>query len=305
MGRRRGRGTGQRLPAPVRIIIPVAVALLVLAVVDGLLSGQANPETESVVQMAAGAAVAVGLLVVWSRYIDYRPLAAYGLGGAWLPDFVAGVAIASLVHLGALAVLLGMGWASVTAIGSPGATGSFALGILAAVVSRLFVAVWEELLFRGLFVKNAAEGLSGWFTAKQAVVGAWAVSSVVFGLIHFQAAASPVALTFWILLGGVLGLGYVLTGKLALPIGFHFAYNLVGVHVFNVFGADPAVAGEAVLFATVLRVVPVAGAPETFVGVAGLVNVAFGVFGGLLVLVWAWYHHGLQVDRTIAMWRPR
>ena len=256
--------------------------------------------------MGVGAAAAIALLVFWSRHVDRRRFAAYGLGGPWATEFAVGAAIATLVHLGALVVLLTAGWASVTAVLSPGAAGSFAFGLLAAVASRLFVAVWEEVLFRGLFIKNAAEGLVGWVDPKRAVIGAWAISSVVFGLVHFQAAASPVALTFWVLLGGVLGFGYVFTGQLALPLGFHFAYNLVGINVFNVLGADPVVAGEAAQFTTLVRVVPVTGAPTAFVATAGLVNVTFGLLGGLLVLAWAWYRHdGPRWDESLATWRPR
>jgi hypothetical protein len=196
----------------------------------------------------------------------------------------------------------GAGWATVEGWFYVGAD-SFLVGLLAFAVSRLFVAVWEESIFRALFLRNAAEGLAGWVSPRRAVVAAWVVSSVTFGVLHLNQAPSPVSLSFWISLGLVPGLAYALTDDLALPMGFHFAYNFAGINLFGVVGADPSLAAQTAEIASVIRLAP-AGGPPAFVGLAGWVNVSWGAVGGLLVIGYVAWRHGLGWEADLARWTP-
>jgi membrane protease YdiL (CAAX protease family) len=96
---------------------------------------------------------------------------------------------------------------------------AFALSVISGVV--------EELLFRGILFRI----LAGW-------LGVWIslfVSALVFGLLHL---ANPNA-SLWagiaiaIEAGILLGVAFVLTGRLWLAIGIHFAWNFTQGGIFG------------------------------------------------------------------------
>ena len=89
--------------------------------------------------------------------------------------------------------------------------GIICVGIIAPII--------EEMLFRGLFISRASQL---WGT-KWALV----VSSILFGLLHLD----PVGAT---LFGLVMGLIYLQTGRLILPVLFHVINNLAATHLFGV-----------------------------------------------------------------------
>ncbi|MBQ1707675.1 MAG: CPBP family intramembrane metalloprotease [Bacteroidales bacterium] len=108
----------------------------------------------------------------------------------------------------------------------------------------LYVAVGEEILFRGVLFR--------WIDEKWGFVAALVVSSLLFGFMHY---GQPGA-TWWSSLaiaieaGLLLGAAYKYSGTLWLPIGIHWAWNFVQGNIFGfeVSGGD---AGKALLQATV------------------------------------------------------
>jgi hypothetical protein len=79
-------------------------------------------------------------------------------------------------------------------------------------------ASYEEVLFRGYAFQRIIEGTNG--------TVAIAVSSLVFGLLHISNPhATRLSTLNTILAGVLLGLAYVRTRALWLPIGFHFGWN--------------------------------------------------------------------------------
>lgn len=78
----------------------------------------------------------------------------------------------------------------------------------------LFAPVIEEIIFRGIILNKWAERSSN--------IRALALSSLVFGLIHFDSLIVPQ------LIGGLIyGLVYLKTKKLIYPIFMHMLYNLL------------------------------------------------------------------------------
>jgi membrane protease YdiL (CAAX protease family) len=92
------------------------------------------------------------------------------------------------------------------------------------------VAVFEELLFRAVLIggAEAATGLSPWLFV--------ALSSVAFALGHGIQGKSGIAVTG--LLGGVLGVGYVLTNSLLLVSVAHYVVNAVEFLLKEWLGVD-------------------------------------------------------------------
>ena len=96
---------------------------------------------------------------------------------------------------------------------------AFGLAFLAPLTLYLVVAIAEELLTRGNQIVNLVEGLAplGYIPA---VLVAWLLSSLIFGLLHlFNPHVTWASLANLTLMGCMFGLGFVLTGELALPIG--------------------------------------------------------------------------------------
>jgi membrane protease YdiL (CAAX protease family) len=284
------RQTGStRLRAGWRAVLPVLGLLVVASLVGAAARDLPMPYRATVVQLGA-AAVTVVVFVAWARYVDHRPLAAYGLrvGRAWVADLAAGALVAAGVVVGSVATAAALGWVEVTGV-AVGPTGSFAPAFAAFLASWVGVAVWEELAFRGLFLTNAAEGFRRWLDGRAAVLAAWVVVSLVFGVLHLDQAPTPASLLLWVAVGAVPGLAYVLSGELAYALGFHFAVDATVNAGFNLAGAD----GVPSLLALAQT------GPDAMVGVTGFVTVAWLLLAVPLTLAWAAARHGLAVDERV------
>lgn len=241
------------------------------------------------------ALVTIVLLVGWARYVDRRALRRYGfrLDRRWWGMLVAGGLVGLIGWGGALATNLTLDWASISAYFSRGDSGlPFVISFASFALGWVFVGFWEEVVFRGIVMRNAIEGLTfSSVSYRTSLLGGWILSSVFFGLLHLNQARSPVAIGFWILAGLVLGLAYLLTDQLALPIGLHAGFDL-GVN--NVFGLA-SVRDAGLRAPTIVR--PTFTGPDGFVGLSGIVNTAWLLVIGLLALV--------VVRWTVGPLRPR
>jgi membrane protease YdiL (CAAX protease family) len=159
-------------------------------------------------------------------------------------------------------------------------------------LSYVFVGFWEETIFRGLVMRNAIEGLNvASVSYRAALVGGWVLSSVLFGLLHFGQATSPLALVFWILAGLILGLAYLLTDELAIPIGLHFAFDFSANNVFGL--ANVRDIGSEIPM--ILR--PTFSGSDIFVGLAGVVNTSWLIIIGVLsIIVINWQYGELRAQ---------
>jgi CAAX protease family protein len=130
-----------------------------------------------------------------------------------------------------------------------------------------------------------------------AVVLAWAISSSLFGLGHLGNPNATTVSTVNIAFAGLLlGIGYVLTGRLAIPVGLHITWNFFQGNVFGfpVSGLEP-------VGATVFSIEQ--GGPLLFTGgvfgpEAGLLDIAATLVGSLLILLWVRIRSGKAVIET-------
>ncbi len=250
--------SGGRLRALWRLAIQyvafrVLVTLLfsVLAVALSLtVSGSRSVVADSpAIPLASGVAGLVGaLLSVWlaGRFLDRRPFSDFGfhLGGGWWLDLLFGMALGAFLITVVFSVELGLGWVEVVgAFETLGTNGPFLLSMLLPVAMYLCVGFYEETVFRGYQLKNAAEGLNyPAFGARGAVLLAWVLSSVFFGILHADNPNATFVSTLNIVLAGLmLGFGYVISGQLAIPIGLHVTWNFFqgAVYGFPVSGFGP------------------------------------------------------------------
>jgi uncharacterized protein len=172
------------------------------------------------------------------RWFDRRPFIKFGirLSKAWWVDFAFGLGLGALL----MGLVFLAGWLT----GSLRVTGFFEVysqdggfiaGMLQALVFFVLVGIYEELLSRGYHLVNLAEGFnSKWIGKRWALLLAFLVSSLVFGLLHLGNPNATWVSTINIALAGLfLGLGMVLTGSLAIPIGLHITWNFFQGNVFG------------------------------------------------------------------------
>lgn len=285
-------GDEQRPRTPLRLLVH---ALLLVAALVGLsvpllvslgprgFAGLPPLSALAVNVLVLGVAVVVATLLA-GRYLDRRPLADLGLGadGDWWRDLWAGLALGGLLQTGIFLTTLGAGWTRVERVGGPDLVAGLALGALLMAA----VGFYEELWFRGYYLTNLAEGLRALPTvdARRATLWATALTSVGFGLLHgTNPGATAVSSTLVAVYGAYLALGYLLTGDLALPVGFHAAWNYVQgfVYGFPISGIEH---GASLLTTETTG-------PEVLTGgrfgpEAGLVGLGWVVLS--LPLVWWW-----------------
>lgn len=281
-----------------RLLVPLVFNLLLVAwlvvgsggrTVSGGLG--AVPDSPALPLVSAVAGLVGAALTVWlaGRLLDRRPFADFGfhLGAGWWLDFLFGIVLGALLMTAVFLTELGLGWVRVAGAFETYGTGvPFGVSLLLPAAAFLCVGFSEETVFRGYQLKNAAEGLN--YPAlgpRGAVLLAWISSSVFFGILHADNPGATYTSTLNIVLAGLmLGLGYVLSGELAIPIGLHITWNLFqgAVYGFPVSGFGPF---GATFLATKQ------GGPDLWTGGSfgpegGLLGPAAMLLGILLIGLW-------------------
>jgi len=215
------------------IALLIAAKLAVLGTLDG--SGE-----DYAFEAVCGSLSALISLWLAGRLFDRRRLVDFGLrlDRHWWLDFLVGLLLGGLAITAAVLVSLAVGWARITdsLVVSETVLGrGFALNFIAFALLVLLAAAEEELLCRGYLLRNMAEGFH--FTRsgpRWAVVAAVLLSSSLFGIAHAANPNANVMGTASAFLGGLItAVGYVMTGRLALPIGLHATWNFFQCGVFG------------------------------------------------------------------------
>ena len=237
--------------------------------------------------MALPAVAIVAGTLLAARFLDRRPISDLGLQftPAWWRDLAFGLLLGAILMLLIFVLELAMGWITVDGFFTSGSM-PFWSGILFFLILFLGVGVYEELLARGYHLKNMAEGLGFSPLGKAGgLVLALLISSAIFGLLH---AGNPNATAFstlnLFLAGLFLGLPFVLTDQLAMPIGIHITWNFFQGNVFG-FPVSGTSTNETSFIAVQQR------GPDLWTGgafgpEAGLLGIAAIIVGSLLVVWW-------------------
>ncbi len=182
-----------------------------------------SPHLSSIATLVAFALV----YVLYVRVVEWRPARELSIKGAPL-ELGAGAFVGAGLFTLTIVSIWAAGCYEVTGVaGARAAAPALSLALGSGVA--------EEILIRGVIFRITEEGLGTWL----AIV----ISSLLFGLAH---AANPHAslvsgLAVALEAGVLLAAAFVLTRRLWLPIGLHFAWNFVQGGVFGV-----AVSGHAI-----------------------------------------------------------
>jgi len=167
-----------------------------------------------------------------------------------------------------------------------------------------FVAVggFEELLLRGYLLANLSEGLR-WVPrlgSRGAIGVATGATSALFGLAHLgNPNATPVAAVTITAYGAFLAAGYLLTGRIAVPVGVHVTWNLA---LSSVFGFPVSGVRTPATVIAVEATGPAAVTGGAFGPEAGLVSLAPLAVGTATLLGWAYWREGeVRVHESVAV----
>lgn len=221
-----------RARVPWLIAIPLVGAFMATSAYTAV-PGELAAPVEALLASGAAAVVAVLLVIVSGRWLGGRALVDYGLAidRRWLIDLAAGIGVGLIAVSIPFLLAISVGWAEVVATFDAGDLSLWA-GILLYVAAMLCTGLWEELVLRGVFVCNAADGLRRWLSPYRAVIGGLMLSSLVFALGHLPQTGLSATLVTFVLSGVVLGVVYLFSGNLALVIGAHAAFNVTANLLF-------------------------------------------------------------------------
>ena len=221
-------------------------------------------------------ALAFGIFaaVRWRRQRQ-SVLAGFGLtvDRRTLPDIGVGVAITTVAMIGILVVLMAAG-------GVQASSGTFQPAVaLGFGLFLILQGIFDETVMRGMLVSGLALLLGG------RRIAAVLVAAILFGLTHaFFEGASALSIVSNSLGGVMYGLAFVLTGRIWLGVGLHFAWNWVQGPILGFILSGHPVAG-ALLRIDDLGPVWLTGGdygPEG--GIVGI-GFRFVVIGGVLAWV--------------------
>jgi membrane protease YdiL (CAAX protease family) len=243
-----------------------------------------NPPVFAVTSLATLGAI-VGSVALAGRFVDRRHLAGwFRLDRAWWSDFAFGLTLGAILMTLIFLVELAAGWIAVEGTFRNPADHSFVGAFLLVLVGFLCVGIYEELLTRGYYLKNVAEGF-GALGRVGAVIVATIISSTIFGIAHaINPNATALSTALLTVAGLFLALGTVLTGRLAISIGLHITWNFFQGNVFGF-----PVSGTGANATTVIAVQQrgnelVTGGP--FGPEAGLVGLGAMILGSVLIILW-------------------
>ena len=246
---------------------------------------------------------------VWisGKYLDQRSFQNFGFhfNTGWYRDFVFGLSIGALLMVFIFLVELGAGWIHVDGFFQHYRPDfSFASGILGALILYLCVGVYEELWIRGYLLHNLAEALNYKFLSNRiALLAAYVISSVIFGFLHAANPNATLLSSFSIAAAGLfLGLGFILTGDLAIPIGIHITWNFFEG---NVFGFPVSGINPTTTFMQINQSGPIAWTGGAFGPEAGLVGLTAILLGCILTLAWiSSCGKKIQLQGRLAQYQP-
>jgi membrane protease YdiL (CAAX protease family) len=223
----------------------------------------------------------LGLLLGAATYLDKRPVRSFGvrITRRWASDALVGAIIGGTIPIVAVGLGIIGGWITV---GEPRyiLTSTYLQNIGLVIVITVSIAIAEELVFRGYVPTNAIEGLDlRRLSGTTTLLAAWSVSALLFGLVH--STPTLVAGIHFLSAGLLLGLAYLLSGQLGLPIGIHTGFNFVSGYVV------PLTSDQSLI------IIPLSvSGPAWLTGQTGLIQTGLQIPAALGILGYFWWRTG-------------
>ena len=269
--------TENRIRAGWRILIQILITSLPLSILG--FSGFYDQGNIALKMSLTALPITVLSVIIVSRWIDKRKITDLGIqlgDKVWWRDFGFGV-LAGVVSASTLTLLLRIfGWARVLPSNQWRMDlGSFFGSLLVALLSYLGVGIFEELM-RTYQVRNTVEGLE---RSNLGLVGAGILAVLVGGFWSVFAHISrpdPSFLIYVLVTAVIYGLFYLWTGRAALAMAIHFAWDFTNSNIFQLGSTSE----------TSLFFVRIADMPDLDFDLMSLLGIIAKVFGLMLALLW-------------------
>jgi hypothetical protein len=248
----------------------------------------------------------VTLLAMWltcwlaARFLDRRRFKDFGFhfNVTWWRDLGFGLVLGALLMVLIFVVEWAVGWVTITGtLQSQDPNVPFGVGIVEGLIVFVCVGIYEELFSRGYQLRNLAEGLNFDSVGSRGALSlGYLFSSSAFGLLHLGNPSSSPISTFNLSLAGLfLGLGFVLTGELAIPIGLHITWNFFQGRVF---GFPVSGLTSSLSFVAIQQGGPTLWTGGAFGPEAGLLGLLAMLLGSALIVGWVRRTRGQVVWQT-------
>lgn len=200
-----------------RIVIFVSTLLLAISPLSLL--------NNTYLQFIGAVAILMFVLYLNSKYLDKRSFQAYGL--IFTKEFFAHLSIGILIGVFSVVLVLLIGKTTGIISVSAFLPISRSVLLLPFAFKMLLVAILEETFFRGYLFTNLYDGFkSKNISKKKALLISLIISSVLFGLVHFNNNNATILSIIFLSINGIVWcIPFILTKNLGLSIGLHTAWN--------------------------------------------------------------------------------
>jgi uncharacterized protein len=213
---------------PVRIIVLGFLLVYLMAMNGDVMLSYGSEPIKALAHVVAIAIAGFAVYIAYARFAEQRNVSELALPGMGR-ELGIGMLVGFGLYATTVLILIVMGIYRVEGLNPL----TFLIPALAMAVSS---GVFEELLFRGVLFGSVQK----WFGSWAALV----VSSLVFGMVHLMNPEGTLegALFIAVEAGILLAGAYMLTGRLWMSMGFHFAWNYTQSAIFSgiVSGTDAA-----------------------------------------------------------------
>ncbi len=237
------------------------------------------------------------LVSMWliTRFIDKRRLSGIGLqiDKKWWIDLVFGLVLGIVLMSSIFFIENSLGWISISESIADDNSSSSSIAIFIYFLFFIKVGFNEELLTRGYWLTNLSEGLNFKLTgAKGAIYISWLLTSLLFGIGHLSNPNATLIAGINIAAAGIfLGTAFVLTGRLAIPIGVHITWNFFQGNIFG-FPVSGITTPDSSKMITIIQNGPENWTGGAFGPEAGLIGICAIFVGTLLTAAWVRFKDG-------------
>jgi len=231
---KKGKSNGWK--SILKFIFPYLIGVGTLQIIGALVLGldlkNINSSTQSPVQLTVMTFITmiatVGLVWLFTTKVDKKPFSVIGFGKALIgKDMLWGILMGLVIMLSGYVILIQIHEIQFVKLNFQ------ALNLLLNVAIFIMVAITEEILVRGYFLRNLMVSFNNYL--------ALFISALIFSLMHLDNPnVTPVSLSIIFLSGLVLGLSYLYTKNIWFPIALHFSWNFFQgtIFGFNVSGMN-------------------------------------------------------------------
>ena len=177
-------------------------------------------------------------LLIQIKFLDKSSFNKYGLNinKTWINEFIFG-SIISLIQLSLFFIIM-YATGNLEIVGyfvKNSANYSFLEGFLSEIFGLIIGSSIEEIFFRSFLFYILYESLQTIIKdKKKRVVFVVAINSIIFGLAHMENNGATFISSINLIFDGLMmALPFLITGRLGISIGIHFAWNLIQGSIFG------------------------------------------------------------------------